>query len=248
MLLLNKLTYLYHQQAPMQFDMNIAAGERVALLGQSGAGKSTLLSLIAGFLLPDSGELLLNGQDHRNTTPAERPVSILFQENNLFPHLTLEKNIALGLHPGLRLTLAQCQALQVIAENVGLSSLLQRLPAQVSVGQRQRAALARCLLRQRPILLLDEPFSTLDLALRQDMLTLVDRVCEEKQLTLLMVTHNLDDALSISSRTLLLIEGRIVCDGPTKSFYNGSTKMEGILNIHGSVTELSEDKSGKSRF
>ncbi|MGK2889764.1 MAG: thiamine ABC transporter ATP-binding protein ThiQ [Candidatus Malihini olakiniferum] len=232
MLSLNKLTYLY-QQAPMQFDVNIATGERVALLGQSGAGKSTLLSLIAGFLLPDSGKLWLNDNDHRNTTPAERPVSILFQENNLFPHLTLEQNIALGLHPGLRLTVAQRHALQAIAEHVGLSSLLQRLPAQVSGGQRQRAALARCLLRQRPILLLDEPFSALDPVLRQDMLTLVDTVCEEQQLTLLMVTHNLDDALSIAPRSLLLVEGRIAYDGPTKSLCDGSSEAARILGIRG---------------
>lgn len=232
MLSLNKLTYLY-QQAPMQFDVNIAAGERVALLGPSGAGKSTLLSLIAGFLLPDSGELWLNGNDHHNTTPAERPVSILFQENNLFPHLTLEQNIALGLHPGLRLTAAQRQALQAIAEHVGLSNLLQRLPAQVSGGQRQRAALARCLLRQRPILLLDEPFSALDPALRQDMLTLVDTVCEEQQLTLLMVTHNLDDALRIAPRSLLLVEGRIAYDGPTKLLCDGSSEAARILGVRG---------------
>lgn len=230
MLSLNKLTYFY-QQTPMQFDVNIAAGERVALLGPSGAGKSTLLSLIAGFLLPDSGELRLNGDDHRTTPPAERPVSILFQENNLFPHLTLEQNIALGLHPGLRLTAVQHQALQAIAEHVGLSNLLQRLPSAVSGGQRQRAALARCLLRQRPILLLDEPFSALDPALRQDMLALVDKVCEEQQLTLLMVTHNLDDALSIAPRSLLLVEGKVAYDGPTAALRDGSSEAARILGI-----------------
>ncbi|MBT9429007.1 thiamine ABC transporter ATP-binding protein ThiQ [Candidatus Symbiopectobacterium endolongispinus] len=223
MLSLNKLTYLY-QQAPMQFDVNIAAGARVAMLGPSGAGKSTLLSLIAGFLLPNSGELWLNGDNHRYTPPAERQVSILFQENNLFPHLTLEQNIALGLHPGLRLTAAQRQALHAIAEHVGLNSLMQRLPAQVSGGQRQRAALARCLLRQRPVLLLDEPFSALDPALRQDMLTLVDRVCAEKQLTLLMATHYLDDALRIVPLSLLLVDGNIAYDGPTMSLCDGSRR------------------------
>ncbi|NLS43704.1 thiamine ABC transporter ATP-binding protein ThiQ [BEV proteobacterium] len=241
MLSLNKLTYLY-QQAPMQFDINIAAGERVALLGPSGAGKSTLLSLIAGFLLPNSGELWLNGYDHRYTPPTERPVSILFQENNLFPHLTLEQNIALGLHPGLRLTAAQRQALHAIAEHVGLNSLMQRLPAQVSGGQRQRAVLARCLLRQRPVLLLDEPFSALDPALRQDMLTLVDRVCAEQQLTLLMVTHNLDDALRIAPRSLLLVEGNIAYDGPTMSLCDGSSEVARILGI-----SATRDRSPTSR-
>lgn len=112
---------------------------------------------------------------------------------------------------------------------MGLSSLMQRLPAQVSGGQRQRAALARCLLRQRPILLLDEPFSALDPALRQDMLTLVDRVCAEQQLTLLMVTHNLDDALSIAPRSLLLVDGNIAYDGPTTSLCDSSSEAAWIL-------------------
>ncbi|WP_139824117.1 ATP-binding cassette domain-containing protein, partial [Lonsdalea britannica] len=93
MIVLDKLTYLYQHQ-PMQFDLHVEAGERVAVLGPSGAGKSSLLSLIAGFLPAESGQLMLNGVDHRQTPPAKRPVSILFQENNLFPHLTLSQNIA----------------------------------------------------------------------------------------------------------------------------------------------------------
>lgn len=164
-------------------------------------------------------------------------MSILFQENNLFPHLTLEQNIALGLHPGLRLTAAQRQALHSIAEHVGLNSLMQRLPAQVSGGQRQRAALVRCLLRQRPVLLLDEPFSALDPALRQDMLTLVDRVCAEQQLTLLMVTHNLDDALRIAPRSLLLVDGNIAYDGPTMSLCDGSSGRRGYWGLAPHVTD-----------
>lgn len=234
MLQLNKLTYLY-QHLPMQFDVSMAAGERLAILGPSGAGKSTLLSLIAGFLAADSGELRLNGEDHLNTPPAQRPVSILFQENNLFPHLTLEQNIALGLHPGLRLNSEQRQTLQEIAHHVGLSDLLPRLPAQVSGGQRQRAALARCLVRHQPILLLDEPFSALDPALRQDMLALVDKVCTEQQLTLLMVTHNLDDADRIAPRSLLLVDGRIAYDGPTAALRDGSSAAARILGIHPST-------------
>lgn len=230
MLQLNKLSYLY-QHLPMQFDVQIAAGERVAILGPSGAGKSTLLSLIAGFLAANSGELRLNAVDHFTTPPAERPVSILFQENNLFPHLTLEQNIALGLHPGLRLTAQQRETLQQIARQVGLDTLMQRLPAQVSGGQRQRAALARCLVRDRPILLLDEPFSALDPALRQEMLTLVDSVCQSQQLTLLMVTHNLDDAHHIAPRSLLLVEGKIAYDGPTAALRDGSSPASRVLGI-----------------
>lgn len=230
MIALNKLTYLY-QHLPMRFDLHVRAGERVAVLGPSGAGKSTLLSLIAGFLTADSGELRLHGDDHRRTPPARRPVSILFQENNLFPHLTLEQNIALGLHPGLKLNAAQRDALRRIAERVGLAQMLERLPSQVSGGQRQRAALARCLLRQQPILLLDEPFSALDPALRAEMLTLVEEVCDERQLTLLMVSHNLDDAARIAPRTLLVVDGHIYHDGPTDALQQGGSEAARILGI-----------------
>ncbi|MDU7768484.1 MAG: ATP-binding cassette domain-containing protein, partial [Serratia marcescens] len=146
MLTLEKLTYLY-EHLPMRFDLRIQPGERVAVLGPSGAGKSTLLSLIAGFLPAASGRLLLNGEDHTATPPAKRPVSMLFQENNLFAHLTVAQNIGLGLDPGLRLTEQQRQQRAHIARQVGLEEHLERLPSQLSGGQRQRAALARCLIR-----------------------------------------------------------------------------------------------------
>ncbi|WP_033575425.1 thiamine ABC transporter ATP-binding protein ThiQ [Dickeya chrysanthemi] len=214
MIALDKLTYFY-QHLPMRFDLQAQPGERLAILGPSGAGKSTLLSLIAGFLPADGGRLRLNGQDHVATPPAKRPVSILFQENNLFPHLTLAQNIALGLHPGLKLTEEQRDTLRDIASRMGLSDLLERLPSQVSGGQRQRAALARCLIRRQPILLLDEPFSALDPALRQEMLSLVDEICRERQLTLLMVSHQLEDAMRIAPRSVLVVDGHVYHDGPT---------------------------------
>ncbi|MFI3310326.1 thiamine ABC transporter ATP-binding protein ThiQ [Ewingella allii] len=230
MLTLNKLTYLY-EHLPMRFDLQIEAGERVAILGPSGAGKSTLLSLTAGFLAATSGKILLNGQDHSQTPPAKRPVSMLFQENNLFSHLTVRQNMGLGLHPGLKLTAAQLQELLEIARQVGLEDCLDRLPSQLSGGQRQRVALARCLLRSQPILLLDEPFSALDPALRSEMLNLLDKVCSERSLTLLMVSHNLDDAVRVAQRTLLIVDGRIYYDGPTQALVEGSAAEAQILGI-----------------
>ncbi|MDA5493894.1 thiamine ABC transporter ATP-binding protein ThiQ [Yersinia intermedia] len=230
MLKLEKITYLY-DHLPMRFDLRIQPGERVAILGPSGAGKSTLLSLIAGFLAPASGRMLLNNQDHTVTAPAERPVSMLFQENNLFSHLTVEQNIGLGLHPGLKLNQQQKLLLRQIAQQVGLEDCLARLPAQLSGGQRQRAALARCLVRSQPILLLDEPFSALDPALRNEMLQLVDQVCTHRQLTLLMVSHNLDDAARIADRTLLVVDGRIYYDGPTQALVNGTAPEASVLGI-----------------
>lgn len=231
MLTLTNLTYLYNH-LPMRFSLSMQAGERVAILGPSGAGKSTLLSLVAGFLAVNSGRLQLNGEDHSHTPPAKRPVSMLFQENNLFPHLTVAQNIGLGLHPGLKLDHQQKQALQQIARRVGLEELLDRLPSQLSGGQRQRAALARCLVRQQPLLLLDEPFSALDPALRKEMLQLVDEVCQERNITLLMVSHSIEDAARIAPRSILIVDGRVYWDGPTGVLLNGDVAEAAVLGIN----------------
>lgn len=230
MLTLNKITYLY-ENLPMRFDVSISKGERVAILGPSGAGKSTLLNLIAGFLDPVSGTLLLCGEDHTRSAPDKRPVSILFQENNLFPHLSVLQNVGLGLHPGLWLNSQQKQQLQGVLQQVGLETLGNRLPAQLSGGQRQRVALARCLLRNQPILLLDEPFSALDPALRNDMLQLLKQSCDQHGYTLLMVSHNIEDAARIADRILLISDGRIVYDGGAQPLLEGRDPAARIIGI-----------------
>ena len=231
MLTLTNLTWIYHH-LPMRFTLSLQPGERVAVLGPSGAGKSTLLSLVAGFLAPHGGTIALNGMDHTHSAPAQRPVSMLFQENNLFAHLTVAQNIGLGLHPGLKLSSAQRRQLEVIAQRVGLGDCLARLPGALSGGQRQRAALARCLVREKPILLLDEPFSALDPALRKEMLLLVDEACREQQLTLLMVSHSLEDAAQIAARSVLVVDGRIYWDGATSALLRGETEAAEVLGIH----------------
>lgn len=228
MITLNDLTYLYEHQ-PMRFSLDVSAGERIAILGPSGAGKSTLLALIAGFLMTDKGTVMLDGINHTNTPPSKRPVSMLFQENNLFSHLSIEQNLGLGLDAGLRLNRTQKQRLHEIAQRVGIIDCLPRLPSQLSGGQRQRAALARCLLRHQPILLLDEPFSALDPALRGEMLQLLEQVCSEQNLTLLMVSHNLDDAARIASRTLLIADGRFAYDGSTQDLLDGKDPLAAAL-------------------
>lgn len=228
MITLNDLTYLYEHQ-PMRFSLDVSAGERIAILGPSGAGKSTLLALIAGFLMADKGTVMLDGINHTNTPPSKRPVSMLFQENNLFSHLSIEQNLGLGLDAGLRLNRTQKQRLHEIAQRVGIIDCLPRLPSQLSGGQRQRAALARCLLRHQPILLLDEPFSALDPALRGEMLQLLEQVCSEQNLTLLMVSHNLDDSARIASRTLLIADGRFAYDGSTQDLLDGKDPLAAAL-------------------
>lgn len=230
MIKLDNLIYRYGQQT-MHFSFSAVMGEKIAILGPSGAGKSTLLSLIAGFIMADSGVIELNGQDCRQLTAAKRPVSMLFQENNLFAHLSVGQNIALGLNPGLRLTAEQREEMQLMAERVGLAELLNRLPGELSGGQRQRVALARCLVRRQPILLLDEPFSALDPALRYDMLSLVDWACRERQLTLLMVSHNLDDAARIAPRSLIVANGSLQYDGPTADLISGQSPAAHIIGV-----------------
>ncbi|BET98256.1 thiamine ABC transporter ATP-binding protein ThiQ [Xenorhabdus taiwanensis] len=230
MIKLENVIYTYEHFA-MHFNVSVKAGERIAILGPSGAGKSTLLSLIAGFQFPEHGTIWLDGENHTNTSPSRRPVSMLFQENNLFSHLTIEQNIGLGLHPGLRLSAEHKKTLQQIASQVSLEECLSRLPAQLSGGQRQRAALARCLVRHQPILLLDEPFSALDPALRNEMLELLDQICSERQMTLLMVSHNLDDAAKIAPRSLLIVDGKIYYDGVTEKLVRGEAAEAVVLGI-----------------
>ena len=201
--------FLADDTLPMTFDLQVAVGERIAIVGPSGAGKSTLLNLIAGFVLPTRGEVWLNGENHTRSAPYERPVSMLFQENNLFPHLTVQQNLALGLKTSLKLTALEQDQIERVADAVGLTSFLSRLPNSLSGGQKQRVALARCLLRDKPILLLDEPFSALDPELRLEMLNLIDELCHSKNLTLLLVTHQPSELTGKVDRMLRIENGRI---------------------------------------
>ena len=188
-------------------DWQVAAGERVAVIGPSGAGKSTLLMAIAGFIAPDRGDILWQGQSLRQVAPGDRPVSMLFQDQNLFPHLTIAQNLGLGLSPALRLVPADRARIDAALDRVGLGGLGGRRPAELSGGQQGRAALARALLRARPILLLDEPFAALGPALKADMLGLVSELAEETGALVLMVTHDPADAVAFARRTVVVSDG-----------------------------------------
>lgn len=203
------ITFNY-EQMPMQFTLSVQKGERVAIVGESGAGKSTLLNLIAGFDLPTSGEIWLNNCNHTQTEVASRPVSMLFQDNNLFPHLTVEQNIGLALVSSLKLNAGQKAQVAEIANKMGIAEFLARRADQLSGGQKQRVALARTLLRDKPILLLDEPFSALDLKRREELQQLVAKLCQERNLTLLMVTHQIEESRTLFDRILCVENGRIV--------------------------------------
>ncbi|MGL4237336.1 thiamine ABC transporter ATP-binding protein [Tabrizicola sp.] len=188
-------------------DWSARPGSRIAIMGPSGAGKSTLLSVVAGFFAPTEGRILWNGDDLTAVPPGERPVTILFQDQNLFPHLTIFQNLGLGLRPDLRLSPDDRARIDAALTRVGLSDLGPRRPAQLSGGQASRAALARALLQARPILLLDEPFAALGPALRSEMLALVREVADETGALVLMVTHDPEDAKALGGDTAFVAEG-----------------------------------------
>lgn len=206
MLQLDRLT-LEQGTFRLTADWSAEAGARIAVMGPSGAGKSTLLSAIAGFLTPVQGTVRWQGQDLGPTPPGQRPVTILFQDQNLFPHLTVAQNLGLGLRPDLRLSPDERARVDQALERTGLAGLGPRRPAQLSGGQASRAALARALLRARPILLLDEPFAALGPALRAEMLALVKDVADETGALVLMVTHDPQDALTLGGLTSFVAEG-----------------------------------------
>jgi thiamine transport system ATP-binding protein len=192
------------------FDIELGTHGIYALLGRSGSGKSTLLNVIAGFLKTHSGTLAWREQNLLDLEPAQRPVTTLFQDHNLFSHLTVLQNIGLGISPNLKLSPEQCVNLQAVLENVGLAGYEKKLPGSLSGGEQQRVALARCLLRRQPILLLDEPFSALDATTRQEMITLLQRVIESYKPCVVMVTHDKDDARALNASLLTMESDRIV--------------------------------------
>lgn len=218
---LDKVSFSYGE-APLTFDVAFAAAEITAIMGPSGSGKSTLLNLVAGFETPQSGHVLIGGVDVGADPPAARSVSMVFQENNLFAHLSVEQNVGLGRSPSLRLTEADRTAIAEALERTGLGGKDKRLPRELSGGERQRVALARVLVRDRPVLLLDEPFASLGPALRDDMLDLVAGVHAERGMTVLFVTHQPQDARRIGQNVVFLDDGAVAATGSADDFFVGA--------------------------
>jgi len=178
------------------YTLECKPSEVVAILGQSGSGKSTLLDIIAGFIEPISGSAMMDDIELLDKPIDKRPITILFQNHNLFEHLSVQKNILLGIDKNLK---ASTKEIENILKEVGLDAHEHKLTSELSGGQQQRVALARVLMRREPILLLDEPFSGLDDTTRIEMLELVQKITQEHQLHTLMVTHDLDDCERIAN-------------------------------------------------
>ena len=191
------------------FTVQINRHKWVGIIGKSGAGKSTLLNLIAGFIYPDSGSLLIDNIEMKKYPPSRRPVSSLFQENNLFPHLSVYQNIALAIRPNLKLSDIEIKKISEIIEYLNLGSKTHSSIGKLSGGERQRVALGRIMSSDKKILLLDEPFSQLDPNLRVEMLELIKQIRKDKNITILMSIHTPAEAIDFVSNFLLIKDGKV---------------------------------------
>lgn len=191
---------------------DVAAGQKVAVVGPSGAGKSTLVGAICGFIDLRTGQLILAGRDITNAQPDARDMAMLFQDNNLFPHLTIAQNVGLGICPALRLTSDETAQVHKALQRVGLTNFGSRKPSELSGGQQSRAALARALVQSKTWMILDEPFAALGPALRAEMLYLVAEVADETNAGIMMVTHAPEDARRIADSVVFVADG--VAHGP----------------------------------
>ncbi|MEK6734327.1 MAG: thiamine ABC transporter ATP-binding protein [Pseudomonadota bacterium] len=222
MLVLNEVVYRYNGHTDFRFDLNLDSEDTLAVIGPSGAGKTTLLNLISGFIMPNEGEVMLGKENITFIPSNQRPVNMLFQDNNLFFHLNAFDNVAVGINPGLKLNDTQKELVEKSLERVGLTGFNKRFPYQLSGGQKQRVAIARTLVRKKPILLLDEPFSFLDPPLKQEMLDLVRSLQEESSFIMIMVTHDFRDALRVCNKTCFLQDGKIQYIEKTEKFVKNS--------------------------
>lgn len=208
-------------------NLSIAGAGVTAIVGPSGGGKSTLLELVAGFSLPDVGLIRWNGSDLTQMPPGERPVSMLFQDNNLFPHLDCLTNVALGAEPVANPKPETHELAQAALIKVGLAGTERRKPGALSGGQQSRVALARLLLTNRPVILMDEPFSALGPSQRRQMLELVKDLLPDA--TLLMVSHDPQDAHE-TEQTILVVDGIVSPPSDTKAlFANPPAALENYL-------------------
>jgi multiple sugar transport system ATP-binding protein len=200
-------------------DLQVQPGECLALLGPSGCGKSTILRLIAGLDRADGGRILLAGREISGLPPAQRQVAMVFQSYALYPHLTVERNLELGLELRRVQRPQRQQAVQGVLELLQLQELRWRLPAELSGGQRQRVALARALLRRPQLFLLDEPMSNLDAQLREELRPQLRRILCGGSAPVVYVTHDQQEAMGIADRIAVLQQGRIQQLGTPRQLY-----------------------------
>jgi putative spermidine/putrescine transport system ATP-binding protein len=222
-------------------DLDIAAGQFFTLLGPSGSGKTTTLRVIAGFERPDAGRVELQGVDVTRVAPFQRAVNTVFQDYALFPHMTVAENVEYGLRVKGTPRRERRERVEEVLERVRLPGLGNRKPAQLSGGQRQRVALARAIVNRPPVLLLDEPLGALDLKLRQEMQSFLQALQRDLGITFVYVTHDQEEALTMSDRLAVFNEGRIeqvgapadVYEHPQTEFVAGFVGVSNVLERDG---------------
>jgi putative spermidine/putrescine transport system ATP-binding protein len=225
-------------------DLEIAAGEFFSMLGPSGSGKTTVLRMIAGFETPTSGEIFLFGEDVSNKPPFERDVNTVFQDYALFPHMSVLQNVEYGLTiRGIKKAEREKLAKEALAL-VRLEGMEQRKPSQLSGGQRQRVALARSIVVKPKVLLLDEPLGALDLKLREQMQVELKQIQRELGITFIFVTHDQDEALSLSDRIAVFNKGAIVQLGTPQEIYN-SPVDHFVAEFVGSSNHFTSEQASK---
>jgi spermidine/putrescine transport system ATP-binding protein len=205
--------------AVSEVTLDIGQGETFSLLGPSGCGKTTLLRMAAGFDLPDSGRILLDGKDITRLPPDRRPVNTVFQSYALFPHLSIRDNIAFGPRIAKQDAASIRRDVDHMLELVDLKAHADKKPSQLSGGQKQRVAIARALVNKPKVLLLDEPLAALDLKLRQRLLVELDAIHDEVGITFIYVTHDQSEAMSISDRIAVMNKGVIEQIGSPVEIY-----------------------------
>ena len=226
--------------------LNIKKGEIFALLGGSGSGKSTLLRILAGFEKPSEGRIFLDGEDITDMPPHERPINMMFQSYALFPHMSVEQNIAFGLKQDKLAKAEIAERVQEMLKLVHMEAYAKRRPNQLSGGQRQRVALARSLAKRPKLLLLDEPMGALDKKLRTQMQLEVVDILEAVGVTCVMVTHDQEEAMTMAGRISIMNDGWIAQTGtPTDIYESPSSRM--VAEFIGSVNlfegEIIEDQA-----
>jgi putative spermidine/putrescine transport system ATP-binding protein len=200
-------------------DLDVARGEFFTMLGPSGSGKTTLLRLIAGFERPDEGTISLRGSDVTGLPPNQRGVNTVFQDYALFPHFTVADNVAYGMRVRRIPRAERAKRVEAALDMVQMTELGHRKPSQLSGGQRQRVALARAIVNEPEVLLLDEPLGALDLKLRQEMQVELKRIQRQIGITFIYVTHDQEEALTMSDRVAVFRDGRIEQLGPPAQVY-----------------------------
>ena len=207
------------QAAVRDVDLDISRGEFFTMLGPSGSGKTTLLRLIAGFEVPDAGTIFLRGTDVTGLPPYQRGVNTVFQDYALFPHFSVAQNVAYGMRVRRVAKAERARRVDEALDMVQMAELAERRPSQLSGGQRQRVALARAIVNEPEVLLLDEPLGALDLKLRQEMQVELKRIQRQIGITFIYVTHDQEEALTMSDRLAVFRDGQIEQVGPPAYVY-----------------------------